>query len=500
MLNQRINNYVLFFLLLFCCTTVSFAQQKIRIASKTFTESYILAEIMAQLLSANGFEVEKQTGLGGTLVCYQSLVNNEIDVYPEYSGTISQAILDLDESVSFPQLQNLLKQKHELDFMASFGFNNTYALAMQEEFASKNGITKISDLREFPELEYGLSYEFIERSDGWAALADFYNLSPTPTGMEHSLTYPALAEGKVDVIDVYTTDAEIAKYDLRLLQDDRDFFPKYLAAPFARVDLPDSARKVLQKLEGKIDENEMQSLNSEAAIAGKDFAKIARDFLLKKDLISPESAVAGGQANRWITLGEKTLAHIYLCSIALFGAAFIAIPAGMYIYRLPKISGPVIYCTGLLQTIPSLALLALMIPLLGIGVFPAMVALFLYALLPILRNTYVALNSIDPVLKKVAVGMGLTRWQQLRYIEIPLAIPTILAGIRTSAVILIGTATIAAFIGAGGLGEYIVTGLSLNNAGLIMWGAIPAALLAIITELLFELLEKLVVPKHLTNK
>lgn len=486
--------------MLFPWMSTSLAQQKIRVASKTFTESYILAEIMAQMLSAHGFEVEKKTGLGGTLVCYQALVNDEIDVYPEYSGTITQAILNLPEEVNFPDLQEILKQKHELDLMASFGFNNTYALTMRAGFAKENGITKISDLRKFPDLQYGLSYEFIERGDGWSALAEVYGLLPTPLGMEHALTYQALAEGKLDVIDVYSTDAEIAKYALFLLEDDRYFFPTYLGAPFTRLDLPPDAREALHKLAGQIDETEMQKLNAEAAIAGKSFGKVARDFLIRKNLIDAEIAGAGRQANKWVILAQKTLVHIYLCTVALFAATFIAIPAGLTIYRMPKISGSVIYFTGLLQTIPSLALLALMIPLLGIGVLPAIVALFLYALLPILRNTYVALNAIDPVLKKVALGMGLTGWQQLRYIEIPLAIPTILAGIRTAAVILIGTATIAAFIGAGGLGEYIVTGLSLNNPGLIMWGAIPAALLAIITELLFELLEKMLAPKHLSSK
>lgn len=498
MLSKKNLQFSLLFLVLFFGVNSSFAQQKIRIASKTFTESYILAEIMAQMLSANGFEVEMKTGLGGTLICYQALVNDEIDVYPEYSGTITQAILNLSGDVPFPDLQNLLKHKHQLNLMASYGFNNTYALTVRTGFSEANHITKISDLRKLSNLRYGLSYEFIERGDGWAALADFYSLSPTPRGMEHALTYQALAEHKIDVIDVYSTDAEIVKYDLFLLEDDKHFFPTYLGAPFARMDLPPEAREVLLKLTGQIDETEMQKLNAEAAIAGKPFGEIAHDFLLKKNLIDAETDV--GQANKWVTLGQKTLTHIYLCTVALFAAGLIAIPAGMAIYRMPKISGPVVYFTGLLQTIPSLALLALMIPLLGIGVLPAMVALFLYALLPILRNTYVALNAIDPVLKKVALGMGLTTWQQLRYIEIPLAIPTILAGIRTAAVILIGTATIAAFIGAGGLGEYIVTGLSLNNPGLIMWGAIPAALLAIITELLFGLLEKVVVPKHLGNK
>jgi len=175
-------------------------------------------------------------------------------------------------------------------------------------------------------------------------------------------------------------------------------------------------------------------------------------------------------------------------------------PLGVLIYRYSAAAKPILYFTGLLQTIPSIALLALMIPLFGIGVFPAIVALFLYALLPILRNTATALFSIDPLLKKVATGIGLTRWQRLRLIEIPLSTPTIFAGIKTAAVISIGTATLAAFIGAGGLGEFIVTGLALNNTSMILKGAIPAAILAIFVEFIFEIIEKMFVPKHLQQK
>jgi osmoprotectant transport system permease protein len=181
-------------------------------------------------------------------------------------------------------------------------------------------------------------------------------------------------------------------------------------------------------------------------------------------------------------------------------AIIIAVPIGVLIYFYSSISRPVLYFTGLLQTIPSIALLALMIPLFGIGIVPAIVALFLYALLPILRNTAIGLFSIDPLLKKVATGIGLTRWQRLRYVEIPLAMPTVFAGIKTAAVINIGTATLAAFIGAGGLGEFIVTGLALNNTELILKGAIPAAILAIIVEFVFELIEKFYIPKHLQQK
>ncbi|MBI3016277.1 MAG: ABC transporter permease [Candidatus Tectomicrobia bacterium] len=235
-----------------------------------------------------------------------------------------------------------------------------------------------------------------------------------------------------------------------------------------------------------------------AVLEGKSFAEIARGFLSKKGLLHGQGGFV--EPGKWVTLLSRVATHLKLTLIALLAAMAVAIPFGVFVYRLRVISRPVIYVAGLLQTIPSIALLAFMIPLLGIGPTPAIVALFLYALLPILRNTAAALFSIDPVLKKVAVGMGLTAWQRLRHVELPLGAPMILAGIKTAAVINIGTATLAAFIGAGGLGEPIVTGLALNDPSLILEGAVPAALLAVLAEFAFELLENLVIPKHLRQK
>jgi osmoprotectant transport system permease protein len=473
------------------------ASQTIKIGSKHFHESYILAEIMAQLLEDSGFKVERKYGLGGTLICYQALVNGEIDIYPEYSGTIEQAILKLPQLVSYEQLQNLLLQKHSLELLDTFGFNNTYALTVRAELAKQQQLKTLSDLRSHPNLRYGLSYEFIKRTDGWGALARAYGLTARPVGMEHVLAYPALAQNQIDVMDVYSTDAEIQKYGLVMLQDDKGFFPNYLAAPLVRGDLPQEAKAILTKLVGKIDEPEMQRLNAEVALSGKSISETAGGFLKK---IGQSKDAAALPENKWWTLAHRTWVHLKLTALALLAAMLLAIPFAVLIYRLPGISRPIMYIVGLLQTIPSLALLALMIPFFGIGVKPALIALFLYALLPILRSTFAALNAIDPILRKVATGMGLTVWQRLRYVEIPLASPNILAGIRTSAVILIGTATLAAIIGAGGLGEYIFTGVSLNDPYIIMWGAIPAAILAIIVELTFEGVEKLIIPKHLLQK
>ena len=207
-------------------------------------------------------------------------------------------------------------------------------------------------------------------------------------------------------------------------------------------------------------------------------------------------------ANLWPSIRRNTLQHLKLTFIALTIAVIVGIGLSLLVFRSPKTSRTVTYLCGLLQTIPAIALLALMIPLFGIGPTPAIIALGLYALLPIVRNTLTALTTVDQSLVQVAVGMGLTRRQRLRYLFVPLALPSMLAGIRTAAVICIGTATLAAFIGAGGLGDPIVTGLALNDTALILQGAIPAAVLAIVTEFAFEGLERLLLPGHLqrTNR
>ncbi|MDG1438267.1 MAG: ABC transporter permease, partial [Emcibacteraceae bacterium] len=194
---------------------------------------------------------------------------------------------------------------------------------------------------------------------------------------------------------------------------------------------------------------------------------------------------------------KNTMIHIQITLIALSLGSVVGLVAAFMIFRNSALSRSVIYVTGLLQTIPSIALLALMIPIFGIGEIPAIIALFLYSLLPILRSAITALSTIDPVLVNVSRAIGMNRFQQLKNVLFPLALPNILSGIKTATIICIGTATLAAFIGAGGLGEPIVTGLALNDTNLILQGAIPAACLAIIVEILFEILEKRIIPEHM---
>ena len=470
----------------------------IRIGAKNFNEGYLLGEILAQLLEHHGFSVVRQFNLGGTLVCFEALKNGEIDMYPEYSGTIAEQILRGQQDLSLAEIRTAVGENFGLNISPSYGFNNTYAMAVKRDLAIRYDLQNISDLADLPDLRMAFSYEFLERQDGWKNLSGVYQLPQKPVGIEHGLAYQALVEDQIDLIDIYSTDGEISRYDLFILEDDRHFFPEYQAVTFYRTGLPSSVIRIVNLLSNRFDEAQIQELNAQVVFAGKPYSEVARNFLSGMHLITDTGEPS--RVHLLSDISEKTLEHLELTFIALLGAMLVAIPAGISVYNTPVIAKPLLYISGLLQTIPSIALLALMIPLFGIGVLPAVIALFLYALLPLLRNTIVALFGIDPVLKKVATGIGLTRWQRLRYVEIPLAIPTIVAGIRTAAVINVGTATLAAFIGAGGLGEFIVTGLSLNNTGMILKGAIPAVLLAFMIELIFELIEKIMVPRHLRQK
>lgn len=485
-------------LILFFTFLSSSISQTLSVGAKAFNEGYILAEIQAQVLEDAGFTVERKYNLGGTLICFEALKNGEIDSYPEYTGTISEEILKLNNKSSDDELRSQLLSKYDLNITPSYGFNNTYALTMKREVAERLGITKISDLVSHPDVNMALSYEFLKRKDGWDNLAAFYGLKNEPVGIEHGLAYQALDEGKIQLTDAYSTDGEIEKYGLVILEDDRGFFPKYFALSFYRNGLDPKAVTALEKLNGQITESEMQDMNYKVLYQNRTFGEVAHEFLSSKNLLKNTTEHT---SSSWLSeILDKTLTHIWLTSFALVLSILVALPLGIWIYYFSSLSRPILYIAGLLQTIPSIALLAFMIPLFGIGVTPAIMALFLYALLPILRNTATGLFSVDPLLKKVGTGMGLTRWQKLRYVELPLSFPTIIAGIKTAAVINIGTATLAAFIGAGGLGEFIVTGLSLNNTNLILMGAIPAALLAILVEFLFEILERILVPKHLKMK
>lgn len=467
------------------------AGEPIVVASKNFTESYLLGEIIAQRLEQAGMEVDRRFGLGGTLICFEALLAGEIDVYVEYSGTLERTILKLGQRTSILELNERLLSRG-LSLLSPLGFNNTYAIVVRREVAEEFSLERISQLTGYRDLRVVVSHEFLEREDGWPGMRRVYGFDWIPEGIEHGLAYQAMADGSIDITDAYSTDGELQRYDLTVLADDKAFFPTYLAMPLIRDDLSPRAQAAIEDLAGTLDDSSMASLNASVVFEGADFASAATNHLR-----SIGFDVADGRSNTFDDLIRNTQRHLWLTAIALLTATVVGIVLALAVFQVTWISNAVLYVAGLLQTIPSIALLALMIPIFGIGMLPAVVALFLYSLLPIVRNSVTALVTVDPVLRRVGKAMGLTRYDELRYVYVPLAMPAILAGVRTAAVISIGTATLAAFIGAGGLGDPIVTGLALNDTSLILQGAIPAAVLAIATELMFEGIERVLVPRHL---
>jgi osmoprotectant transport system permease protein len=465
------------------------------IGSKNFAENYILAEAAAQLLESRGYEVRRRFGLNGTKIASEALQNRRIDLYPEYTGTITEVILEQPSLVELEDIQTALAERG-LRLLTPLGFSNSYAIAVTADFAREQKLQNISDLRRVGRVRVGLPHEFLSRNDGWAGLKTRYDIEQTATGIEHSLAYEALTSGKLDVTAVYSTDGEILRSQLILLHDDLDYFPQYHAAFITHADLPPEVAEILELLSGRIDDSRMQQLNLQVLDPDVSFAAVAAGLLLDEGLIESAQAAPGLAPKLW----RNTRQHLKLTGIALALAILTGVGIAALVHTERRAANIFLYITGLLQTVPSIALLALLIPWFGIGEFPAIVALFLYSLLPIARSTITALLAIPPGYRQVAMAMGMTRPQQMRYVLLPLAMPHVISGIRTAAVISIGTATLAAFIGAGGLGDPIVTGLALNDTAMILQGAIPAAVLAILTELAFGVLERCLVVPHMRGR
>jgi osmoprotectant transport system permease protein len=458
----------------------------VRVGSKRFTESYILGEIVARTVHG-----EHRPGLGSTGIVFQALKAGSIDVYPEYTGTLAREILHLEGRPSLDELDRSLAGQG-LAAGVPLGFNDGYAIAMRADRAASLGIEKLSDLAAHPQLRLGLSPEFTARADGWPGLRAAYGLPQRPVPLEHGLAYEALAHGAIDAMDVYTTDAKIERYRLRVLADDRAFFPRYDAVLVYRRDLPQrfpDAFARMKALEGRIDERAMIRMNAAAELEGRSFAQAASLFF-------QDGAGKGGERRLLETLfapdfGRLTAQHLLLVAASLAAAIVVGLPLGIAAAKRPRAGHVILGAAGVIQTIPSLALFAFLIAALGgIGALPALVALFLYALLPIVRNTQAGLLGAGRGLVQAGAALGLSARQVLLRIELPLAAPSILAGIKTSAVINVGTATIAAFIGAGGYGERIAAGLALNDSVMLLAGAIPAAVLALVVQGAFELGER----------
>ena len=469
----------------------SAADGTLHVGSKRFTESYILGELLTQTAATAGPAQHRQ-GLGNTAIVLAALQAGSIDVYPEYLGTIDLEILKNTHASTLAEMRAQLAPLG-LGVGVPLGFNNTYALAVRGD---QKGIARLSDLQAHPELTFGLSHEFIGRADGWPGLAARYGLKQAPRGVDHGIAYEALNARQVDVIDIYSTDAKIAQYKLRVLDDDQKYFPRYDAVLLYRLDLPQrlpAAWKALQGLAGSVKNADMIAMNAAVEIGGQSFAAVARARLAH----GTQAASAPRESLRAKIFGpdlwQLTRQHLTLVALSLVLACLVGIPLGVLAAHAPRLRQPVLALVGVLQTVPSLALLAIMIPLLGmIGTVPALVALFVYALLPIVRNTCTGILQVPSGLRTAAMALGLRRGVTLTHIELPLALPVILAGVKTAAVMSVGTATIAAFIGAGGYGERITIGLALNDNDMLLAGAIPAAVLALVTQGVFELAEYLV--------
>ena len=490
--NRRRRRGSLMILMLLVLTVVNASADPIVIGSKKFTESYVLAEIAKRALENAGLKSDHRPGMGGTIILWEALRGGGIDVYPEYTGTIAEEILK-QPGASTAQIRNALSAQR-IGITDNLGFNNTYALVMRRDRADQLAIKTISDLQAHPEIKFGLTHEFLQRRDGWRALSVRYQLAPAEiVGIDHALGYSALAKGQIDVKDAYSTDAKIGDYGLVTLIDDLKFFPQYEAVFLYRKTLSPQAARALNDLSNSIDEERMIRLNSEAERT-KNYAAAAQQFFGTSERASPfVSETLRSKLLRWITR------HLELAGISLLLAIAIGLPLGIIASRGGPVGHTILGITGVIQTIPSLALLALLVPLpfFGISARTAIVALFLYGLLPIVRNTASGLQDISKPLRESAIALGLTAGQRLRKIFLPLASRSILGGIKTSAVINIGTATLAALIGAGGLGEPIISGLNLNDHVTILEGAIPAALLALLVQFLFDLLDRILIPRGL---
>jgi osmoprotectant transport system permease protein len=468
------------------------------VASKNFTEAVILGELMTQLLNTEGQPAVHKEGLGGTPMLWKALLAGDIDVFGDYTGTIigeTLASLHLAPGVDLAAVL----APYGVGVSKPLGFNNTYVVGMRADRAAALGIRTISDLAKHPELPLGFCSEFVDRSDGWPMLRDRYGLPQTNVvGMEHEITYRALTSGDIAATNLYSTDAEIKAYHIVGLEDDKHLFARYDAIYLYRLDALARAphlRQALDMLAGRIDEAAMVRMNAEVKLDHVSEAKVAAKFLqsigIKPDVFTAE----GSRYQQMLTrLGVDTKRHLALVFLPLALNILVGVPLGICAARWRRLGRVLLGTVGMAQTIPSLALLVLLIPLLGVGFLPALAGLFIYGLLPIMKNTCLGLETVPKDLRESADALGLSAMARLRVLELPLASPMILAGIKITAIINVGTATIGAIIGAGGYGETILAGVRHDDTTLLLLGAVPAALLAVLIQVAFAPIERWLIP------
>ncbi|MDX1918684.1 MAG: glycine betaine ABC transporter substrate-binding protein [Candidatus Caenarcaniphilales bacterium] len=477
-------------LLISACTKTPEPKSTIKVGSKKFIESMILGEIATQFLQDRKITAKHITGMGSSTYLWNALLTGKIDLYPEYTGTLRYELIKTHDQ----DLNEQLKRRG-LRMTKPLGFSNNYTIGIMPKLAKRYQISKISDLVKYPELKVGLSSEFYGRTDGWIGLKNLYQLpQENIIIINRELAYSGLKNGDIDLIELYTTDPEIEYYELVPLKDDLQYFPIYEVAFLYREELDQSVVEVLERLEGQISEEQIRKLNSMSKLMKTQIEDVASLYLQRNFDISN-----GVHFDLVGNLWERTVEHFYLVFLSLSIAIAFALPLGIFAAKDPFWGRIILAITGLFQTIPSLALLVLMIPLLGIGYTPAIAALIIYSLLPIVRNIYLGLTAIAQSLRESAEVLGLDFWAILWKIEIPLALPSILAGIKTAAVINVGTATLGALIGAGGYGQPILKGIQFDDLNLILSGAVPAAAMALLVQYFFETLEWLCVSPGLRS-
>ncbi|MEQ8769757.1 MAG: glycine betaine ABC transporter substrate-binding protein [Phycisphaerales bacterium] len=487
-------------------------QPTVRVGSKNFTEQEILAELAAQLIErTTDLRVERRLGLGGTDICHAALISGELDLYVEYTGTALLTVLKepviANPARAYQATAGAYRDAYDLEWLAPIGFNNTYAITVRADQADERGWATVSDLRaDAGDLRAGFTSEFMERPDGYPGLRGVYDLAFAATSdLDPGLMYQALADGQVDVICAFATDPRIDEYDLRVLEDDRGFFPPYDAAPVVRADTlaaHPEIRDALALLAGAIDDDTMRALNHAVDVQRRDPAAVAREWIDNVLGIPEDAGPAAARArtpknvfqlawSRRAELGRKTLEHLILTALGTSIAIALGIPLGVLVHRVAAARGPVLAFTEIVQTIPSLAMLAFFFAIYGLlGLAPAVTALVLYALLPIVLNTFTGLRGVPAQTVQAADGVGMSSWQRLRIVELPLAAPVIIAGVRAATVLTVGIATLSTYIGAGGLGDFIARGLARNDTRLTLLGAVPAALMAVTLSLLIRLIER----------
>ncbi len=472
------------------------------VGSKPFGESYLLAELFAQILEARGLPVTRRFGLGGTEIAFPALRQGAIDVFPEYTGTgllvILKAPVESDPAVVFDTVSREFARQFDVRWLAPLGFENTYAMSVRTEMAQRLGLRTLSDFAAVSgDMRAGFTADFIGLPDGLPGLRRAYGLAPkTVSALAPAVKYRALVDGEVDIIDAYSTDGLLARYPLTVLEDDRRFFPPYDAAAMVRGAVARArpgAVAALAELSGRLDVKRMRSLNARVEVNGEAIATVAHDALVDLGLVRGGAPVGrpvttAGEVSLARYLWERRAAiaamsarHLWLAGVSLAAAILAGIAGGVALSR-TRFAEPVTRGVGLLQTVPGIALLAFMLPVLGIGTAPAIAALFLYSLYPITRNTVTGVREADRGAIAAAEALGMTPWQVLTWVRVPLAMPVIMAGVRTAAVINVGTATLAAFVGGGGLGDPIVAGLALADTRMVLSGAIPAAMLAVLVD------------------